>query len=82
MAMLEKIRNLQLNIFQNLALVGLVASSACHFGLRIMNKQVDSFWAVYVIWLTVLILSTLIKIDVPHHEHDHDHEHEHNHDHA
>jgi hypothetical protein len=73
--MLEKLKNLQLNIFQNLALVGLVASSASHVGLALMHKQVDSFWAVYVVWAGVLILSTLIRIDVPHHDHHHDHDH-------
>jgi hypothetical protein len=71
--MLEKIKNLQLNIFQNLAIVGLVASSASQVGLMVMHKQVDSFWAVYVVWLTVLILSTLIKVDIPDHDHHHNH---------
>jgi hypothetical protein len=73
--MLEKLKNLQLNIFQNLAIVGLLASSVSHLGLMVMQKQVQSFWAVYVVWLTVLTLSTLIKVDMPDHDHDH-----HNHD--
>jgi hypothetical protein len=72
--MLDRLKNLQLNIFQNLALVGLVASSASQVGLMLMHKTVDSFWAVYVVWLTVLILSTVIRVDIPHHDHDHHHE--------
>jgi hypothetical protein len=71
--MLDKLKNLHLNIFQNLALVGLVASAGSQVGLLLMDKKVDTFWAVYVIWAGVLIASTFIRIDMPDHDHDHEH---------
>ncbi len=59
--MFEKLKNLELNIFQTLALTGLIVSTFSHVGLTLMDKQVDRFWAVYVVWLAVLTLSTLIR---------------------
>ena len=72
--MLERLRNLQLNLFQSLALSGIVLSVASQLGLLIMDKQVDRFWLVYAIWMAVFALSSFIKVDGDH-EHDHDHDH-------
>ena len=74
--MLERLRNLQLNLFQSLALSGIVLSVASQLGLLIMDKQVDRFWLVYAIWMAVFALSSFIKVDGDHdHGHDHDHDH-------
>jgi hypothetical protein len=63
--MFDKLKNIQLNLFQHMAVLGFVFSAASQVGLRIAHKQIDSFWAVYIVWAVVLILASVIKIDMP-----------------
>jgi hypothetical protein len=71
MPMLEKLKNLEINLFQNIALTGIALSIMAQVGLLLMGKQVNSFWYVYVVWGVVLVLSSVIK--APSHDHHHDH---------
>lgn len=71
--MLDKLKNLELNIFQTLAVTGLIVSLVSHVGLTLMQKEVDRFWAVYIVWLTVLTLSTLIRVEGADHDNHHEH---------
>ena len=78
MPMIERLRNLQLNMFQSIAISGIILSIASQLGLLIMDKQVDKFWLVYAIWISVFTLSSFIKMND---DHSHDHAHDHDHDH-
>ena len=76
--MIERLRNIQLNLFQTMAITGVVLSLASQIGLLVMDKQVNNFWLVYAIWTTVFALSSFIKVGDDHdHHHGHDHDHDH-----
>ncbi len=69
--MLEKLKNLEINLFQNIALTGIALSLMAQLGLLLMHKEVQSFWYVYIVWFIVLIVSSFVRI--PEHDHHHDH---------
>ena len=70
MALIDKLRALPLNIFQTLSLMGLLVSGVAQVIMALMDKHVERFWAVYVVWGAVLVLGTLIgSTGGHHHEH-------------
>ncbi|HXA03024.1 MAG TPA: hypothetical protein VNW99_13600 [Cytophagaceae bacterium] len=44
-----------MNIFQSLALVGLIFSIAVNIALIVIHKHVNLYWAVYPFWISVFI---------------------------
>jgi hypothetical protein len=49
-----------MNIFQSLALVGLIFSVAVNIALIVIKKHVPHYWAVYPFWVSVFILGYFI----------------------
>ena len=73
MPLIDKLRALPLNIFQSLSLMGLLVSGIAQVIMALMDKHVERFWAVYVVWGAVLVLGTLIGGTGGGHDHPHDH---------
>jgi L-asparagine transporter-like permease len=44
-----------MNIFQTLAVVGLIFSVAVNIALIVIDKYVNLYWAVYPFWICVFI---------------------------
>jgi hypothetical protein len=51
-----------LNLFQSLAVVGLIFSVIVHVILLIIDKKVSTIWALYPTWIFVFIFGYIIKI--------------------
>jgi hypothetical protein len=51
-----------LNLFQSLAVVGLIFSVVVHIILLIINKKISTIWALYPTWVFVFIFGYVIKI--------------------
>ncbi|WMJ71575.1 hypothetical protein RCC89_00090 [Cytophagaceae bacterium ABcell3] len=60
-----------LNLFQTLAMLGIIFSIAAQFILSLINKHVDNFWAVYPTWIFVFIFGTIVKKYVKPDDHHH-----------
>ncbi|MFL5727893.1 MAG: hypothetical protein ACJ75J_00280 [Cytophagaceae bacterium] len=62
-----------MNIFQSLAIVGLIFSVAVHGILTLIDKHVNLYWAVYPFWICVYIFGYLFnryrKNSDDHHHH-------------
>jgi L-asparagine transporter-like permease len=60
-----------MNIFQSLALVGLIFSIVVNIALVVIDKHVNLYWAVYPFWIFVFIFGYLLhkyrKEDEDHH---------------
>ncbi|MFN6944344.1 MAG: hypothetical protein ACK4ND_05315 [Cytophagaceae bacterium] len=60
-----------LNLFQTLALLGIVFSLVAHGILIFLEKAIDNYWAVYPTWVLVFIFGTIIKKFVGPDDHHH-----------
>jgi hypothetical protein len=62
-----------LNGFQSLSIVGLVFSVIVQIALLIIDKKVDTIWALYPTWIFVFIFGYILKKfskdDDDHHHH-------------
>jgi len=71
--MFERIRNFEFNFFQSISLTGLVVSIFAQTGLFLLEKKVEHFWWVYIIWVVVFVVSSFFPASDPHDHHHHDH---------
>jgi hypothetical protein len=67
------------NIWQTLAVTGIVVSGMSQAGLHFMERTVDNFTNLYYVWFLVFAGGTLLKyyyfkngIEPGHHHHHHD----------
>jgi hypothetical protein len=60
-----------MNIFQTLAVVGLIFSAVVNIALIVIDKYVNLYWAVYPFWICVFIFGYILhryrKNDDDHH---------------
>lgn len=62
-----------LNGFQSLSIVGLVFSVIVQITLLIIDKKVDTVWALYPTWIFVFIFGYLLKRFSKEEDHHHHH---------
>jgi hypothetical protein len=62
-----------LNGFQSLSIVGLIFSVIVQIILILINKHVDTVWALYPTWVLVFILGFIIKKLTKEGDHHHHH---------
>jgi hypothetical protein len=65
---------IELNFFQTIAFTGLIVSLLAQGGLKMIEKQVNNFEYLYIIWVVVFLIGTGIKFyyrnsDEAHHHH-------------
>ena len=71
-----KIYNLkEMNSYQYIAVVGLIMTLAAHLILWVQQKEVQTFWALYICWAVLFILGSIANIRSKpgegHHHHHH-----------
>jgi L-asparagine transporter-like permease len=62
-----------LNGFQSLSIVGLVFSVIVQITLLLIDKKVDTVWALYPTWIFVFIFGYLLKRFSKEEDHHHHH---------
>ena len=62
-----------LNVWQYLALVGLVMTAAAHALLTLTSRTLPGFGWLYVVWATVFVLGTARNLTHVPDSHDHHH---------
>jgi hypothetical protein len=60
-----------LNVIQTISVVGVVLSLLAHLFIVVVNKDVETFWAIYPTWVFIFFIGTLIKKYVKDDEHHH-----------
>lgn len=68
-------KNIQLNMLQTLSVTGIIVSFVAQFGLQVIEKQVDTFWAVYPTWIFVFAVGTMFRFFRNDEEDLHEHSH-------
>jgi hypothetical protein len=64
----------ELNAFQTLAVFGIIFSGIVQLALMLIEKNVETIWALYPTWIGVFIFGTILKRYV---KYDDDHSHQH-----
>lgn len=57
----EKLQDTHLNAFQTISATGIFASLMAHAGIWLFEKDIERFWAVYLVWTVVFILATISR---------------------
>ncbi|MDX5348690.1 MAG: hypothetical protein LPJ89_07545 [Hymenobacteraceae bacterium] len=64
-----------MNSYQFLAATGLIMTAFANLLLFVSGKEIDSFWAVYLCWLVLFIIGSIINLNSDpnktHHHHHH-----------
>jgi hypothetical protein len=71
---LAAMKTIELNFFQTIAFTGLIVSFLAQGGLKVIEKQVNNFEYLYIIWVVVFMIGSGIKFyyrnsDEAHHHH-------------
>lgn len=65
----------EMNSYQFIAAVGIIMTLAAHLVLWVQQKEVQSFWALYLCWAILFLLGTIYNIRSKpgqgHHHHHH-----------
>jgi hypothetical protein len=66
-------KSIELNALQTISITGVIVCLLAQLGLYLIDKNVDSFWAVYPTWVVVFAAGTILRYLSSHSDDDHHH---------
>lgn len=70
---MSTMKTIELNFFQTIAFTGLIVTLLSQGGLMMLEKHVEHFGRLYIVWLVVFMLGTALKLYYRHSDDTHQH---------